>query len=287
MQAPAKGSATVELNAHKRAEIARRPAGRKMPPPVEVKVQTQEAARVLEGHREWVLGLAMSKDERLLLSGDDAGQVVVWDRAEGKEGVTVGELLSHQAGLIAVDTKLTFDEIMAVEPIVAALAAQRPLWPLGEGHGYHAITFGWLAGELVRRVDGRTIGRYFADEIAAPLGLDFWIGLPESEEPRVSKLALQPPPETPETCAAAPIAPSTTVVRLASSVTRTRAPVSDTSTRRGGCMSLRMRSRAMPCRSSGKLAMRGANAASTVRTARAASPSCTQVPASVAGAVLD
>ena len=123
--------------------------------------------------------------------------------AHGKEGVTVGELLSHQAGLIALDTKLSFDEVMAVEPVIAALAAQQPLWELGDGHGYHALTYGWLAGELVRRVDGRTIGRYFADEVAGPLGLDFWIGLPESEEPRVSKLALQPPPETPEEIAAA------------------------------------------------------------------------------------
>jgi CubicO group peptidase (beta-lactamase class C family) len=118
--------------------------------------------------------------------------------AEGKEGITVGALLSHQAGLIAPDRKLTFDEIMAVTPVVDALAAQRPLWEPGTAHGYHALTYGWLAGELLRRIDGRSIGRYFADEVAAPLGLEFWIGLPESEEPRVSMLELGPAPTDPD-----------------------------------------------------------------------------------------
>lgn len=117
--------------------------------------------------------------------------------AEGKEGITVGQLLSHQAGLIATDRALTFEEIMAVTPMVEALAAQRPLWAPGTAHGYHALTYGWLAGELVRRVDGRTIGRYFADEFAAPLGLEFWIGLPESEEPRVSTIEIATPPTDP------------------------------------------------------------------------------------------
>lgn len=118
--------------------------------------------------------------------------------AAGKARVTVAELMSHRAGLVAVDRPLTFDEVMAVEPVVDALAAQRPLWDLSTGrHGYHALTFGWLAGELVRRVDGRTIGRYFADEVAGPLGLEFWIGLPEDHEDRVSTLELAPPPTDP------------------------------------------------------------------------------------------
>jgi CubicO group peptidase (beta-lactamase class C family) len=114
--------------------------------------------------------------------------------AEGKGGITVAQLLSHQAGLPYVDAVLGFDDIMAVTPVVAALAAQKPVWEPGTAHGYHALTYGWLAGELVRRVDGRTIGRYFADEVAGPLGLDFFIGLPESEEPRVSRLEAMPPP---------------------------------------------------------------------------------------------
>jgi CubicO group peptidase (beta-lactamase class C family) len=116
----------------------------------------------------------------------------------GKDQITVGELMSHQAGLPYVDATLSFDDLMAVTPIVEALAEQAPLWEPGSRHGYHAVTYGWLAGELVRRVDGRRIGQYFAEEVAAPLGLDFWIGLPESEEPRVSRLEQAPPPTDPE-----------------------------------------------------------------------------------------
>ncbi len=135
-----------------------------------------------------------------------AGKVAYTDRvadhwpefaAAGKGDITVEEMLSHQAGLIAVDTKLGFDTIMEVTPIVDELAAQAPLWPLGDGHGYHANTYGWLAGELIARVDGRRIGQFVQDEISGPLGLDLWIGLPESEEPRVSTLELAPPPTDP------------------------------------------------------------------------------------------
>ncbi len=117
--------------------------------------------------------------------------------ANGKESVTVGQMMSHQAGVPYVDKMLSLEEILAGEPVVDALAAQAPVWEPGATHGYHALTYGWLAGELVRRVDGRSLGRYFADEVAAPLGLDFWIGLPESEEPRVSRLEAALPPTDP------------------------------------------------------------------------------------------
>ena len=100
----------------------------------------------------------------------------------GKASITVGQVMSHQAGLIYADPPLKLEEILEVDPVVEALAAQRPLWAPGEAHGYHALTYGWLVGEIVRRVDGRRIGQFFADEVAAPLGIDFWIGLPESEE---------------------------------------------------------------------------------------------------------
>jgi CubicO group peptidase (beta-lactamase class C family) len=117
--------------------------------------------------------------------------------AAGKDNVTVRQMMSHQAGLPYVDQVLSLDDLLAVGPVVEALAAQPPVWEPGTKHGYHALTYGWLAGELVRRVDGRTLGTYFADEVAAPLGLDFWIGLPESEEARVSMLAAAPPPSDP------------------------------------------------------------------------------------------
>jgi CubicO group peptidase (beta-lactamase class C family) len=117
--------------------------------------------------------------------------------ANGKGDVTIAQMMSHQAGLPYVDAELGFDDAMAVTPMVEALAAQAPIWEPGTKHGYHAVTYGWLAGELLRRVDGRSLGTYFAEEIAAPLGLEFWIGLPESEEPRVARLEASPPPEDP------------------------------------------------------------------------------------------
>lgn len=115
----------------------------------------------------------------------------------GKSDITVAQLMSHQAGLIGVEAPLTFHEIMTVAPVVESLQGQTPEWPPGTAHGYHALTYGWLAGELVRRVDGRTIGRFFAEEIAGPLGLEFWIGLPEAEEHRVARLRNSPLPSDP------------------------------------------------------------------------------------------
>jgi CubicO group peptidase (beta-lactamase class C family) len=117
--------------------------------------------------------------------------------ANGKEQITVGQMLNHQAGLIGVDAPLDFDQIMAVTPVIESLQEQVPMWEPGTAHGYHAITYGWLAGELLARVDSRRIGQYVQEELAAPLGLDMWIGLPESEEERVSRLELAPLPDDP------------------------------------------------------------------------------------------
>lgn len=107
--------------------------------------------------------------------------------AEGKGEATVAQLLSHQCGLITIDG-ITLAEALDLELVTSRLAGAAPEWPIGTGHGYHAVTFGWLAGELVRRTDGRPLGRFVADEIAGPLGVDLWIGLPESEEHRVSPI---------------------------------------------------------------------------------------------------
>jgi CubicO group peptidase (beta-lactamase class C family) len=112
----------------------------------------------------------------------------------GKESIPVAWVLSHQAGLATVEAELTLDECLAWEPVVHAIEQQRPIWEPGTKHGYHMRTYGWLVGELVRRITGRTIGRFFADDVAAPLGLDFWIGLPEVEEPRVAPII--PPPSS-------------------------------------------------------------------------------------------
>ena len=111
-------------------------------------------------------------------------------KAEGKERIPVRWLLSHRAGLPVVDDPPAAAEVLRWDPIVEALAAQRPVWEPGTAHGYHALTYGWLVGEVVRRISGRSLGTFFAEEVAAPLGLDFWIGLPAAEEPRVSRLEL-------------------------------------------------------------------------------------------------
>jgi CubicO group peptidase (beta-lactamase class C family) len=108
--------------------------------------------------------------------------------AGGKSDIPVKFLLSHQAGLAWVDGEMTLDEALSWDPVVDALAQQVPHYEPGSQHGYHATTYGWLVGELIRRVSGKSVGAYFHDEVAAPLGLDFWIGLPESEEARVAPL---------------------------------------------------------------------------------------------------
>ena len=110
--------------------------------------------------------------------------------AEGKDDVRVRWLLSHQAGLPVVDTPLTLEEACAWEPVIRALERQQPLWEPGTQQSYHAVTYGFLVGEVVRRVAGTTLGRFFAEEVAAPLGLSAWIGLPEEIEPRVAHLDL-------------------------------------------------------------------------------------------------
>ena len=106
----------------------------------------------------------------------------------GKENIPVRWLLSHKAGLPTVDAKLTTDEVFAWDPIIHALEVQEPYWEPGTAHGYHAITYGYLVGEVVRRVSGKSLGTFWHDEIAAPLDLEFWIGLPAEQEHRVAPL---------------------------------------------------------------------------------------------------
>lgn len=100
-------------------------------------------------------------------------------------GARFSQLLSHQCGLAALDQKASVFEHAEV---VAAIEAQLSAWDLGQGHGYHPRTFGALTDESVRRLTGQTLGRYWREQIADPLGLDFWIGLPESEWSRVARL---------------------------------------------------------------------------------------------------
>jgi len=103
----------------------------------------------------------------------------------GKEKITLAQLLSHQAGLCALDRRVNTLDYGAV---VRALEAQTPLWPPGTAHGYHARTFGFLLDELVRRIAGRTLPDYWREIFSRPLNLDLWIGLPEKENPRVATI---------------------------------------------------------------------------------------------------
>lgn len=118
-------------------------------------------------------------------------------KSAGKERVLVRHLLAHRAGLPVLDTPLHPHEVLDPAAGPRALAAQAPQWQPGEAHGYHAHTFGWLLAELVLRASGgRTLGRWFADEIARPLGLDLWIGLPGevAASGRVARVAELPAP---------------------------------------------------------------------------------------------
>jgi len=120
----------------------------------------------------------------------DAPVAACWPEfaAAGKAEMPVSYLLSHRAGLAWIEEPLGLDAVLAWDPAVEALARQAPAWTPGTAHGYHAITYGYLVGEVVRRTDGRSVGTFFRDEVAAPLGLDFWIGLPEAEDGRVATL---------------------------------------------------------------------------------------------------
>ena len=117
--------------------------------------------------------------------------------AQGKGDITVAQLLSHRGGLYTVDGPITLEEALDWDTVTQRLSVTAPRFPVDSGHGYHAITFGWLAGELVRRVTGKSLGTFVRDHIVAPLGAEFHIGLPEHLEPRVARLLAHPIPKFP------------------------------------------------------------------------------------------
>ena len=102
-----------------------------------------------------------------------------------KDKITLGQLLSHQAGLCALDQRVG---VLDYDGVIRALEAQAPFWPPGTAHGYHARTFGFLLDELIRRISGKTLSKYWEENFARPLELDFWIGLPEQENSRVATI---------------------------------------------------------------------------------------------------
>ncbi|GAB7062525.1 serine hydrolase domain-containing protein [Streptomyces mexicanus] len=117
-------------------------------------------------------------------------------KAAGKEHTRVWQLLAHRAGVPVLDRPLTPAEAADPERGAAAVAAQAPVWEPGTDHGYHAQTYSWLTGELVRRVTGRSIGAWIAAEIAGPVGADLWVGLPPQQAHRVGRVGRVEPPAT-------------------------------------------------------------------------------------------
>ncbi|MFE0651078.1 serine hydrolase domain-containing protein [Streptomyces sp. NPDC059534] len=126
--------------------------------------------------------------------------------AAGKERVRVRHVLSHTAGLPDLSGLTAVEELYDWESVTAGLAAQAPEWEPGTAAGYHALTFGFLVGEIVRRITGRSLGEFFADEVAHPLGADFHIGLSAAHDHRVAPL-IPPPSLTDEYAADAPLGP--------------------------------------------------------------------------------
>ena len=114
----------------------------------------------------------------------------------GKEAVEVRHIMGHTAGLSGWEQPMESEQLADWEFCTSALAAQRPWWEPGSASGYHALTQGYLIGEIVRRITGESIGAWFAKEVAKPLGADFFIGLPESEDRRVSNVIPPPPINT-------------------------------------------------------------------------------------------
>jgi len=111
----------------------------------------------------------------------------------GKGRITLRQVMSHGSGVSGWDSPMRMDELYDWEASTTRLAAQAPWWPPGTAIGYHALTYGHLVGEVIRRVTGRGLKAFFADEIARPLGADFHIGLPESDVHRCSNVVPPPP----------------------------------------------------------------------------------------------
>ena len=127
------------------------------------------------------------------VSSDLAG---VRCRRKGRPSDLMGD--QSPAGLASVDNPPPLEEVLAVTPIVEAIAAQVPLWELDGSHGYHAITYGWIAAEILRRATGTRMNDWLQTNVVEPLGVEFHMGLPESEHARVAPIRSAPPPSDPE-----------------------------------------------------------------------------------------
>lgn len=120
----------------------------------------------------------------------DAPVIELWPEfgQNGKERVTTRMMLDHSSAVPALRAKVKDSGPYEWDYMTERLATEEPFWSPGTRNGYHGFTFGWTVGEMVRRASGKSLGTFFRDEIARPLGLDFWIGLPEAIEPRVAPI---------------------------------------------------------------------------------------------------
>jgi CubicO group peptidase (beta-lactamase class C family) len=143
------------------------------------------------------LAVAMCVERGLLDYGERVAAYWPEFAANGKGNITVAELMGHRAGLYTVDGPISLEEALDWDTVTSRLAATAPHFEPGSTHGYHALTYGWLAGELVRRASGMSIGEFVRRNIAGPLGVEFWIGLPAEHDHRVAHLMAHPLPVFP------------------------------------------------------------------------------------------
>jgi CubicO group peptidase (beta-lactamase class C family) len=153
--------------------------------------QRDTMAMAFSGTKGWVGTCILLLLERGSLRLEDP-VALHWPEfgANGKEAILVTHVLGHLAGLPGVRAPLTIADLPDHRRIAALLEGDQPFWRAGSRVAYHPLTYGWICGELVRRIDGRSIGRFFAEEVAEPLQLDAWIGVPAEELSRVAPLAL-------------------------------------------------------------------------------------------------
>lgn len=119
--------------------------------------------------------------------------------AAGKESAIVSMMLDHSVGVPAIREKLKDGALYDYEHMVEVIAGERPFWKPGSRNGYHGVTSAWTVGEMVRRASGRRMGVFLAEEVAGPLGIDFWMGLPEAHETRVAPVIPAPADEAART----------------------------------------------------------------------------------------
>ena len=143
-----------------------------------------------------ILAGELVREGRLDLDAPVSAYWPEFDR-HGKGSMPVRWLLSHRAGLPAVRRDLQFSDVANWDRIVEVLAEEEPLLSPGETHQYHALTFGWLVGEIIRRITGTGVAEFFAERITQPLGVEAWIGVPEAVLPRVAQLYPASPPPDP------------------------------------------------------------------------------------------